>query len=383
MKKHKFILFTTLFFILLLSGCSENKNENENENENKKKAIEENTTDQIKQEIPEPYTKAITAINNKNFTLANTYLDLVIKDFPDSEYILPSQILKGSMQISQYLVASDLLDIFTSSAEPDSPLFDDEDRETLQSHLNTLQDIFDKFSEEQKTTFNYIAQTFDVKKDYSDYFKDIEGFLGDSEYPDTLSFFEEVGYPVPTNSEVREFTDTLYDLYVCTVINKIINDGEKLNAEQLNYNYLFFFSNVGMTLKETNPEVANTLLNFILDITSDDPYNEYRISIEEIMEKSTNTVSKNENSGSKQDNTQSKTTEDSKYDPFEWGTGIKEEFENEMIQNEYVDSKDNLFYKNGYIGEDNQGYYEAFTIDDNGEERYIVVVNVKTGWYHG
>ncbi|MCY9549046.1 hypothetical protein [Lysinibacillus xylanilyticus] len=54
-----------------------------------------------------------------------------------------------------------------------------------------------------------------------------------------------------------------------------------------------------------------------------------------------------------------------------------------MIQNEYADSKENLFYKNGYISGDNPGYYEVYTIDENGEERYIVVVNVKTGSYHG
>lgn len=68
-------------------------------------------------------------------------------------------------------------------------------------------------------------------------------------------------------------------------------------------------------------------------------------------------------------------------DPYEWAPGIKEKFENEMITNGYVNSKDEIRYKE-YRVHNNQGFYEVYAVID-GEEVFIVVVNVKTGEYHG
>jgi hypothetical protein len=68
-------------------------------------------------------------------------------------------------------------------------------------------------------------------------------------------------------------------------------------------------------------------------------------------------------------------------DPMTWAPGVKEKFEQEFYDAGYADTKASITYKNGYIY-NNQGFYEVWA-QWNGEYRYVVVVNVKTGWYHG
>ncbi|WP_160724808.1 cell division site-positioning protein MapZ family protein [Bacillus sp. USDA818B3_A] len=68
-------------------------------------------------------------------------------------------------------------------------------------------------------------------------------------------------------------------------------------------------------------------------------------------------------------------------DPYTWASGVKEKFENAMLENGYADSIDTIVYKKLQVA-NNEGFYEVYANWD-GEFRYIVVVNVKTGWYHG
>ncbi|MEH7075141.1 Ig-like domain-containing protein [Neobacillus drentensis] len=69
------------------------------------------------------------------------------------------------------------------------------------------------------------------------------------------------------------------------------------------------------------------------------------------------------------------------YDPYEWAPGGKEKFENELVEMGIIDSIDTIvYYKDGVVN--NQGIYEVWGVW-NGEFRYLVYVNVKTGWFHG
>ncbi len=69
-------------------------------------------------------------------------------------------------------------------------------------------------------------------------------------------------------------------------------------------------------------------------------------------------------------------------DSYEWGIGIKEEFEDEILDLQYIESKDNLTYRESHVNDQNEGYYSVYETV-NGEEWYIVTVNVKTGDFHG
>ncbi|MFC0186738.1 cell division site-positioning protein MapZ family protein [Fictibacillus aquaticus] len=68
-------------------------------------------------------------------------------------------------------------------------------------------------------------------------------------------------------------------------------------------------------------------------------------------------------------------------DPYAWAPGVKDQFENEMVESGYADSIDTIRYEKGDVY-NGQGYYTVYAELD-GEEFYIVSVNVKTGDYHG
>jgi len=105
----------------------------------------------------------------------------------------------------------------------------------------------------------------------------------------------------------------------------------------------------------------------------------------------TNTETKDnpkQNTQNDKEDTQTKDTKDAQQskkntiDPYEWATGLKETFENKMIDLGYIDSKDNIIYKKYQINDKQEGMYEVYTKVD-GKEVYVVVVNVKTGEFHG
>ena len=69
------------------------------------------------------------------------------------------------------------------------------------------------------------------------------------------------------------------------------------------------------------------------------------------------------------------------YDPYEWNPGVKERFENAMVESGYADSTDTIRYEEAGIY-NNEGRYAVYAEMDGIEYR-IVNVNVKTGDYHG
>lgn len=69
------------------------------------------------------------------------------------------------------------------------------------------------------------------------------------------------------------------------------------------------------------------------------------------------------------------------YDPYEWGPGVKEQFEKEMVERGYADSIDTIRYEESGIY-NNEGRYAVYAEMD-GVEYQIVNVSVKTGDYHG
>ena len=67
--------------------------------------------------------------------------------------------------------------------------------------------------------------------------------------------------------------------------------------------------------------------------------------------------------------------------PYNWVPGIKEKFENKMVEEGYALTKTSIQYKNAYAGDTGSGFYQVYT--DLYGQNCVVTVNVKTGWYHG
>lgn len=68
-------------------------------------------------------------------------------------------------------------------------------------------------------------------------------------------------------------------------------------------------------------------------------------------------------------------------DPYAWNPGVQAKFEQEMVNNGYVDSIDTIRYEKAGVY-NNEGHYAVYGVFD-GQEFRIVNVNAKTGDYHG
>lgn len=69
-------------------------------------------------------------------------------------------------------------------------------------------------------------------------------------------------------------------------------------------------------------------------------------------------------------------------DPYNWTPGIKSKTINEITKN-YVSKKDKTKLEKSYVNA-NQGFYTMYIkFNGKGEWQQLVVINCKTGWYHG
>ena len=360
MKKRYALLISIIVMGLLLSGCSSNGNQSINNNI---------IANQVEiEEVPEPYTRAILALNNQDWELANTYLALVLKDFPNSDYVLPTKILQNTMLISELMTSLKLSSYFTQ-ANPNTNLFDQTEVDLHSEYTFDIQETIIETEPQISALSKEIIAAFDLEKDYRPYFEEL-ALIPFKNYSDhALSFYQEVGYPLPTKAEVNEYKENKYEEYMLTFLNLYGEDKAKFN-----YHLLPLFMYIGNIYDSTDYILRSDANNMILKITAGDTYNETRVRINKWIEE--NRIETNDNGEIVVYRTEAKA--------YEWGPGIKEEFEKKMIENGYADTIDNLYYRDGFIGEeDGCGYYSTYTIDPDGTERYIVVVNVKTGWYHG
>lgn len=71
--------------------------------------------------------------------------------------------------------------------------------------------------------------------------------------------------------------------------------------------------------------------------------------------------------------------EEKKYDPYEWEPGLKEELEAHWRSTFYVSPNDTFIYEK-YGVEDSHGYYSVYL---NDKSRYFLLVDCKSGWFHG
>jgi len=362
----------------MLAGCANNEVAESDIKDKTEEITEVDSNEESYDEIPEPYTKALSAFNNSDWDLASTYLDLVITDFPDSEYVFPNYTLKSIMKINEYRSVAELISILVSGVDNASSLYVEDDYLTIQRHVDLLKGIVDSTSVELEEIFTYILQNFDLHKGYSAYYHDLSPLTMKNNYND-LSYFENVGYPVPTDLEVEKFLSNHYEAINIQMINEFIEE-----TDNINYQYLpIFFLGIN-ALGENYIEISEELEQVVLSLTAQDRYNEYRVLIERYREDTEGSeTDQTEEIVSEQNEDKKGVTDTQEYDPFEWNPGIKEEFEAEMVRRGYVESKDDLIYIDGHIDEENHGYLSVSTILETGEEWFIVLVNVKTGWFHG
>jgi len=135
--------------------------------------------------------------------------------------------------------------------------------------------------------------------------------------------------------------------------------------------------------KSSNYKDSNDKLTKLLneDLSS---YNDIQQAAESLKETNLAEIEKKaeeQTAASKEEHSTVAQPTEKTYDPYEWAPGVKEAFEADMVNRQYVDSVDTLRYEKLQVY-NNQGFYTVYGQID-GVEMYIVNVNVKTGDYHG
>src|SRR5699024_5276710 len=81
---------------IILFGCTNQTSEIDDSTANENEGSTALPSTQGKEQIiPEPYSKALLSIKSQNYEMAYNYLNLVLSDFPESDYALPAHLLKG------------------------------------------------------------------------------------------------------------------------------------------------------------------------------------------------------------------------------------------------------------------------------------------------
>jgi len=227
-------------------------------------------------EVPEPYLKSIEKINAGEIDMAKTYLDLTIKDFAGTEYANFANILKVYILVSEYQGLNFFTDDFTEGASQyrGSGLAN---KEGMQKLVDWTEDYIEQLEArdaaltEATTSLlqNYTSSKSLLLSETAISYPEIDPFGED------LSFFKQVGFPLPTDVElenaIKHFEDTLFNLFS----DQFFNEGSVQFVE------LFFY--LGNAIGAD--ELAIQCYNEVIKLTEDDPYNERRIKAQEVLER--------------------------------------------------------------------------------------------------
>lgn len=255
MKKNLFVtvLLVCMALIISLTGC------------------------ETKEPEPEPYTKMIESINNEDLSLARKYANLVIQDFPDTDYVYNAYLIKNMILCSKLQLQYAKSDFLNAGVDNlNTYLLKQSDIDTLGEYLEKTISRIDKLNKPFNKTLKYLLEHYDEDsgKIQLNFPEQAEGDLFYAEKDlQPLSFFSSVGYPIPTET----------DMYGADTENTIKIFRQILNGntgdEAFSYTRYFYVTST-VCLDET---LLKNVCNQIIKMTENDKYNEYRLKAEEYL----------------------------------------------------------------------------------------------------
>lgn len=264
----------SILLLVLLAGCS--NDEKPEEQKNVEEALKVETVAEV-----EPYIKAVEAMNREDWRLAQKYLQLTLQDFPNSNEAIAVNVLLAFNSLAVLTSHVDVMKQLTNGLSHQSNLIDDEEIKTLKNYSNQSAVTI----EETKADFmNYVEEFlthFDDTKDLSTYFNKFAFTTADFKRVSDFSFFEDVGVVVPNEYEIEKFIEeNSREVMIGALI------GLSSKYDEKHYELLRFLYQSGAFIFSENEQMANQLFDLVFKITENDPYNEYRILTEELMDES-------------------------------------------------------------------------------------------------
>ena len=226
---------------------------------------------------PEPYAKMIESLNTEDLKHAETYADLVINDFADSDYTYNAYLVKNMVQASKLRLEYTKCNLLAEGVDNINVyLVTESDLNRLTEYLEKAQNQIEKHEGSFYETTKYLVEHYEeadkVKLEFPEKTDDslftVENDLS------SLYFFSSVGYPVPSDAEMSDQDDSnLVKIY------RQLRNGDYGN-ESFSYPRYFYL----IACICDNAEVRETLCKKIIEITADDTYNQYRLDAQEYLD---------------------------------------------------------------------------------------------------
>jgi hypothetical protein len=233
-----------------------------------------------KNEVPEPYRLALEDIKNNNYDSAYRYLELTIKDFPDSNYLSNAYFLKSIIDCNSLYNDVFILNILVQGMENGMVLYKygnyKEEIQRLDNFADTLANEVsekkNKFKEEIISVNNAVDNNGIILSDFS-----INEINYDKREP--FDYFKKVGTPVPTESEFTSEKQRYEKVLITNSLNRVIVNN---NVDYLKYYYdVLIVSNLVGLDKDFMKQISGR----IMTLTENDKYNKIRLDTEEFIKK--------------------------------------------------------------------------------------------------
>lgn len=225
---------------------------------------------------PEPYTKMIECVNKEDLAHAREYANLVIQDFPESDYVYNAYLIKSMILCSKLQLQYAKGNFLEGSVDNlNTYLLEQSDIDALENYLETTINKIDKLNKSFNKTLKYLLEHYeDADKIKLTFPEQSEGEVFYAERDmQSLSFFSTVGYPIPSESDMYS-NDTENTV---KIFRQVVNG---TNGDEP-FSYLrYFYITSTVCIDEA---LLENICNQIIKMTEDDKYNEYRLEAEKYL----------------------------------------------------------------------------------------------------
>lgn len=219
-------------------------------------------------QIPETYVNMLDQLNQGNLNMVKQYGDLTIANFKNSKYIFNAEVMDNLVESSKMLVTNRKVNYIADGIS-------NMDSSNSQKDINTVKLYLEELNK----------QRFDENKSFDQSIQYILTHFNDSSNikiniplpPDSLSppsssdfeglsWFANVGYPVPTENDmtIDESQNELKAFYYLT---------NGFSEDKFSYTQYFYI----MSSQIEDKSIKKQLLNKVISLTKNDKYNQYRL----------------------------------------------------------------------------------------------------------
>lgn len=262
MRNRYIFLIFILLMLFLVTACSGQINTATNSN------IKES-------EMPEPYLKALDDIKIGDYDSALKYLDLSIKDFPESKYVDNTYYLKCLIYCGKLSADTSILKNMTSGFEKGMILYSSDEKTIFKEYITDMKNEYNFMKIPLKEGIEYSLARLQKNNLV---FDDLTVEQYNLNYLDVFENYSNIGYPMITKNDFYSNRDGLQK----EMINFIIMDNAKEKIDLPSYYNTLLLASIGLGYEK---DIQIKLSSKVMELTENDKYSKIRLETEDIIKK--------------------------------------------------------------------------------------------------